>query len=462
MKLFESRHQAQKQLLMRRTFLKAIGLGIAAPLAFKMSKLAIAQSSKRPSRLFIFFLPHGAPNEHYEVMSGGGGMDLGASGVGILSPLEPYKEYLTVLRGLSNTVPGGNHAAITSVLTGRQTENSIDYEIARALGTTAHVLGVQSYRANSAGPDDDCKVVRHGGWVTPIQNPYDALEDLFGGLGSGPPAAGGEEPLNEAEFRAEALDLNISEIQAMQQSLKGLTTEQNKLQIHLESLLGLKEAAKGGDVISCEARPSLPTAESMKGQDPFAAQNFGKALDGHLEAAAAALTCGSSRIITLQIMHANAQLPMDFPGGPGYTKNHHDPLSHSWDQAGREEFAKVQKWFYARLADKFLAALDQPDPADPEHTVLDNTTILTCSEIADGANHHSDHKEDFWLDGKPRPSYLPWVILGKGAGLFKGNQLAHVENVDHRNILAACAESMGVSIPTIAGESVKTPEEVKA
>ncbi len=396
------------------------------------------------------FLPHGVPNEHYEV---GESMDLAMSGEGILSPLEPYRNYLQVLRGLSNHV-ATNHEAITSVLTGREGDNSIDFQIANALGTTAHVLGAHPYRANSSGPGHDARLAYHGGWVTPVTNPADALDDLFAGLESS--GDNSEEVVDEAEFRKEAIMLSESELETMQQELSGLTTEVNKLQVHLESLQALRAAQDGGGgigVVSCDTRPTLSSAEAMVGQDPFDMQNFGTVLDGHLEAAAHAFLCGTARVVTLQCMHANAQLNMDFPGGPGISKNHHDPLSHSWGADGRAEFAQVQKWFYSRLAEKFLSTLDQPDPADPEHTVLDNMTILTCTEIADGANHNSAAKE-VWIDGQGEPSYLPWVLIGGGGGSLSGGRSVLVQDEDHRNVLAAVAASMGVTVESIGGSNV--------
>lgn len=464
MKLFHSRHLAQKATLQRRTFLKALALGISAPLAMKMSKLAVAQTAGKPTRLFILFLPHGAPIEHYEVLEAGGVMDLGASGEGILSPLDPYKEWLTVLRGVGNKV-STNHAAITSVLTGGDGEgnDSIDHIIARELGLTAHVLGVQPHRG--FGLDHDSKVFHHGSWVSPLDSPHDAIEELFAGLSveGGTPPPAGEMPISdEAAFRNEALDLTIGEVEAMKNAVAGLTKEENKLQTHLDSLLALKSGGGGGAIVSCTGRPPL-AADGMAGVNAFDNAQLGNILDAHLEMAAHSLICGSSRIVSLQAMYANAQLMMDFAGGPGISANHHDPLSHSFDSAGRANFARVQKWFYSRLAEKLVKLLaETDDPADPGSKVLDNTTILTCSEIADGANHNSDVGE-IWLDGRAVQSYLPWVLIGKGGGLFAGNRIARFEgSTDHRNILAALAESMGVSLPTIAGQNVATPAEVKA
>lgn len=454
----KSRHEQQRQQLMRRTFLKAVGLGIAAPLAYKMSRLAVAQTDARPTRLFIMYLPHGAPVEHYDP---GDGFNLDASGVGILSPLEPYKQYLNVLRGVEMNDGAENHAAVRAVLTGfnnGKDANSIDFTIAQALGTQAHVLGVQPHRG--WGLDDDSRLVKHGDWVTPIDNPADALEDLFAGLGAG--GSTSQPASDESAFRAAALGLTEREIEALQREVAGLTAEENKLKLHLEAIQSLKAGGGGGiGVVSCDARPSLPTAESMAGKDAFVHEHFGTVLDGHLEAAAHAFVCGTAQVITLQVMYANAQILMNFPGGPGFASNHHDPLSHSADTAGRTDFAEVQKWFYSRLAEKFLAVLDQPDPADPEHTVLDNTVVFVCTEIGDGMLHNGKTQE-IWLDGKGRPAYLPFVLIGGGGGFLKmGGQFANTP-VPHTNILATLAAAMGAPISTIRGQNVSVPEVLRA
>lgn len=458
MNLFHSRHARQRLLLKRRTFLAAVGLGVSVPTALRMSEMAIAAPTGRPTRLFIYFVPHGVPIEHYEP---GTGMDLNV-GEAILSPLEPYKQHLTMLRGVSNIVME-NHQAIRSVLTGNDDkDDSIDYLIANQLSTTAHVLGAQSYRANSPGPDDDSKLVRHGAYVTPTLNPYDALDDLFAGLSEN---TGVSTPVvSDADFRQEALDLTISEVEQLQAKVSDITTESNKLQIHLESLRALKEASSGvGATISCDSRPDLPNVTALQGADVFSMSNFGAIVDGHLEAVANAFICGSARVATLQNMYANAQIDMSFTGGPGIAGNHHDPLSHSTDATGRTNFAVCQRWFYQKLVDKFISIIDVPDPQDPAHTVLENTTILTCTEICDG-NSHASAAGDQWslVEGAMRYMYLPWNIIGGGGGTFAGGRVVNLEGIDHRQILAAVARSMGVELSAVAGETINLPAELFA
>ncbi len=449
------------QLLSRRTFFAALGLGFSVPMASKMARLAVAQESARPTRLFLYYLPHGMPIEHWLVDES---MNLAASGAGILSPLESVKEYVTVLRGVGiNT--STNHAAIRSTFTGAESSNSIDYEVAIALGSTAHVLGAH---ANPQGAGADGQLIKHGGWVDPIANPADALSDLFSGLapGTAPPPESSQDLA--FEFRREGLVLTEGELEAMQVKLKGLTGEENKLSIHLESLRAYRSAAESGGglgTVSCESRPLLSSAEGMSGKDPYDVSNLGEVIDGHLEASAQAMLCGTARIITLQNLHANGQVMMNFPGGPGFAANHHDPLSHSGKDAtqGRLDFAEVQKWYMRKLTEKFLNVLKAEDPADPGRTVLDNTTVLVLSEVVDGANHTSGYTKETWdVPGGPRETFLPAILIGKGGGAFKGGQSVYVPGADHRDLLATVAHGMGVSLTSFAGKSVSPLSEVLA
>jgi hypothetical protein len=154
---------------------------------------------------------------------------------------------------------------------------------------------------------------------------------------------------------------------------------------------------------------------------------------------------------------------MGFEGGPGIAKGHHDPISHSWDEAGREEFAVTQRWFYDRLAQKVLAVLDQPDPSDPEgNKVIDNTLVAVFSEVSDGANHNSD-TTSVWLGGSEHPTYLPFTLIGGGSGYLTPGRIVDVEKGrTHVDALCTLADAMGVPIASIGGQAATPIAEVKA
>ena len=431
-----------------------------------MSRLAVAAPAAAPTRLFIYYLPHGMPVEHFDPGAAGADFSLSASGIGVLAPFEPYKKSLNVVRGVSMNNGANNHAAIRATLTGfiEGTANgvpvdSIDNTIAKTLGVTPFVVGARPYTPG-AGFSSDSYLVQHGSWVRPTEDPAVAADAYFKSLA----APVGQ--VDESAFRKEALDLTAKELAGMSSSLSALTGEASKLKLHLDALQALKADASsnGGGAVSCSARPALPAVEAVRGKDPLDAQNFGLVLDAHMEAAAHAFLCGTARVITMQNMHVTSDLNMSFPGGPNFPQGHHDPISHKWDDAGRVTFATCQKWFYQHLADKMLAVLNQPDPLDTSgsmRTVLDNSVVYICSEISDGANHTSD-TTSIWLDDKEHFPYLPTVLLGGGGGYLKtGGQVVDVKRM-HTDVLATIAAAMGTPVSTIGGQAVSAIPELKA
>jgi hypothetical protein len=444
--------------LQRRMFLRALALGVAAPLASKMARLASAAPGDRPKRLFIMYLPHGVPVEHFNPAMADGVLNLSASGLGIMSPLEPFKNQVTVVRGLAMK-DATNHAAIRTMLTGSAeggSGDSVDYAIAQALGVKAHVLGAVPY-TNGAGFTSDSYLVKHSSWVRATEDPVAAADDLLSGLGAPSPGA-----VDESTFRSEALSLTEGELDGLSQSLSGLTSEQNKLQIHLDAIRALKAGGGGPAPIGCDTRPVLPAVEAMRGLDPLEPTNFGKVLDAHLELAAYSFLCGTASVITLQCLHVNSTLNMGFENGPGIAKGHHDPISHSWDAAGRAEFATTQRWFYERLAQKLLTVLDQPDPSDPANKVLDNSLVVVCSEVSDGANHNSD-ASTVWIDGEEKATSLPFVMIGGAGGYLAPGRVVDVETGRyHIDALATLAEAMGAPMATVGGSNATPIAEVKA
>lgn len=455
--LLAAKDERDRRRLGRRVFMSALGLGLSLPVALSSARLAIAQATPRPRRLFLFYLPHGVPVEHFDPSPTG---DLDLLGSGVLGPLAPYQKHVSVLRGVSMN-GATNHAAIRAMLTGNGDgagSDSIDSLIAQKLGTTAYVLGAIPY-AKGSGFTSDSFLVKHGSWVRPEEDPARAADAMFQSLGASSSGA----PNPALEFRTAALALTEKELQRLQTATQGLTDEQTKLSIHLDAIRQLKAGpSTGAMTISCDKRPELPSLALLAGADVLDPTSLGKVLDAHLEVSAQALYCGTASVITLQNMYTNADLNMGFPGGPGVPKGHHEPVSHSWDDAGRTEFAKVQRWFYGRLAEKLLATLDKPDPQDMEHTVLDNSLVAIMSEVSDGANHNSD-ASSVWVGGKEYPTSLPIVLVGGAGGYLKpAGGVAKVSAL-HTDVLATLAEAMGAAVTSLGSvSSMKPLAELKA
>ncbi|WP_437955000.1 DUF1552 domain-containing protein [Sorangium sp. So ce119] len=463
MRYLENKHKKSDLALGRRVFLKALGAGIAAPLAFRMSNLAMAEPSAAPVRLFIYFVPHGMPMEYAEPYGAGADFLKGST---VLSPLAPFGKYVNVCRGLG--INGfSNHEAVSGVLTGVKDgagADSIDHLIAQALGVDAYNLGANPYPRNQDGTgfDKNSYLIRHGGvWVRPTEDPAAAAADMLGAVGGGQQGGGSAPAADETAFRNEALGLTERQLEKMQRALSGLTSEQKKLGVHLESVRSLKAAGDRPVTNGCSSRPALPALDALAGKSVFEHANLRSVVDAHLEVAANAMVCGTARVVTMQNLWVNCDLPMNFAGGPGSAKAYHGATSHSREAPGRTEFASVQSWFFARLAEKLLTLLDQPDPLDPGNTVLHNSLIYVCSEIGDGADHNSNVHDVYLSGNQIVHSYLPAILIGNAGGRIASRGVVDVDT-DHVNMLATLGEAMGVSIQKLGATPAQPIQELKS
>jgi hypothetical protein len=444
-----------RQQLRRRVFLAALAAGASVSLSGKLARLAGAAPTGAPVRLFILFVPHGFPLEHFDAVGPAGELNLSAKGMGGYSPLEPYKQYVNLVRGIGMNDGAMDHVAIRAALTGFKeggSVDSIDYVIAQRLGVQAHALGACQFHANWA-PGPDNYLVRHGGaWLDTIASPVDAADELFAGIGAMPAGP------DESAFEAEALALTTRQVERLSATVSSLSREQDKLAVHLQALKDLKAAGgDGGSPIGCAMRPTMPALDAVRGLDPRDETQLGPILDAHLEVAAHAMSCGTARVITLQCTYAGSDILCNFAGGPNIAQTFHAGLSH----ADRNGHAVVAKWFFERLAAKMLVPLSQPDPLDPGRTVLDNSLIYVTSEIGDGQDHSSGVHP-----GAPLGLYLylPQLLIGGAGGYLKGGgrvvQVA--DNRPHTDVLATVADAMGAPLSDIGGQSVSVVQELKA
>ena len=455
-----------RQGLERRLFLKAIGLGLSAPLAWELCRSATAQAQQaRPKRLMIFFTPHGMPPEHYNPIvnsAAPGDFLLDKTGVGILGPLEPYKNSVNVLQGFE--YPGAStHEGILTVLSNFGTSNdevtprtTFEHVIANGLGAQPLVLGAVAHRV--WGLDKDGKLIWDGQPVVPEKNPMLAFDGIFAKLGNVDPQAAVKAQLREA-----LTSLTERQLSSMSNELSAVTKARSKLAVHLEAVQALRPGSAGAQ--SCSTVPTLPAVESLRtaalGQPEeffLSEDNFPALLAAQLQVAAQAIICNSTPVVTFQAMYTNADINFAFMGSPG---SHHSALSHTGPQAEgsglalgpRTPFANAQRWFYERLVEHVVEPLSRTqDPADPGRMVLDNTIIYCLSEIGEGA-WHTSKSSAIQLGATPNAySYMPIVTIGGGGGALRTGQVLNVnpnaagKDRPAGDIYLALCRAMGVQV----------------
>lgn len=394
--------------------------------------VSAAPSEGRPRRLVIVYTPHGVPPEYFwpALPLGEAVGSPGAPLSPILAPLAPFRDRMVLLRGL-DMYGAGNHEAMASLLTNGG-KLSIDQEIAgRLVGTTpwpSLQLGVI--------PDERRRFTERGQWVfspEPLAHrpdPVAAFDALFGATAH---------PARDRSRRRVAAFVN-ARLEARRAWARGRPDApaiEDGLTAH-EASLARVPGVRGSVAASprCADVPRIASVEALRqgGIDPWDHASFAQLFDAQLDLAVAALRCDATRIITLQSMSIYANVPFSFIG---VARGHHDVTHSDVGTTGRTQHADCQRWYATRLV-RLLEGLSVPDPLDPAHTLLDNTTLLWCSEISDGQEHNCQSN--------------PFVLFGGGAGLLKGGLYLDFGGRSHGALLVTLARLMGVVLPQVGTE----------
>jgi hypothetical protein len=470
-------------------FFKALGLGLSIPFAAKLARLALAAPTPPKKRFFLFYMPHGIAPEHYNPQvsaTDNTNFVLNQTGVSILGPLQPYQPYVNVYQGFK--YPGGaTHTGIVSCLSGIHTvdtttpRTSVETVIAKGLGVQPLILGACSHQPY--GLDSNGMLFWNGTPIDPQKDPGKAADSLFG---TASPTANADVQLRQA-----LLTLTEGEITGLQSTLNGLTTEQTKLQRHLEAMQSIASSGSSSGQSTCSTAPSLPTVDMVRqasagqvidpsgGNDYFYQEaNFRLILQAQLELVAQAMICSAAQVIALMPMYATAEFNFSFSQLPGVAApssgwGHHTGLSHTSPQAAsgaqynsplsvtnynptiREAFAGAQLWFAQQLVTKVISLLaTTDDPTSPGTKVLDNSLVYWMSEIGDG----QDHTTQSTVLYPQVPSFLPLVSIGKCAGAIKSGQVVQFAT-DHPagELYLAFAQAMGVTGATFPDATAPAP-----
>jgi hypothetical protein len=434
----------------RRSLLKGLGAAaLTAPLWSGRSPRAIAASG-RPTRLVVMFTPHGAPAEYFWPTSMTTLTSSKPGDVSILAPLAKYATKLNVLQGL-NYVGSNNHPAMHDALT-NHTANSIDTVIAKAIGVTPLRLGVVPDYAQSFTVDG-ALTYENGSAVQGKPDPAAVFDSLIGGLPamssnpSGPPAP--PPGPAAADLRKRALQVTDDELSDLKSRL-GTSKLADRITQHQTALSGLRQGSGGSagtqvPVAGCTNTLKLPSVEKVRGKNVWAAENFADVMSAHIDIAALALRCNLTRVVTLQAGYANYQIPFTWIG---LSAGHHELSHNSPGAPGRIQHGQCQQWYATQLA-KLMDQLNVTDPLDPAHTILDNTTLLWATEIADGQAHNCES--------------IPLVLAGGGGGYLKTGQFLQYQGRGHASLLTTMAESMGVTGADFGTATTPGPlTEVKA
>ena len=426
-----------KRCISRRTVLRGVGASLALPLLDAMvpALAAVRQTAaKRWPRMGAFYVPNGIIMGSW-TLANVGPLQLPP----ILEALQPFRDRILVLSGLTNQVaygrPGegvGDHArASGTFLTGShikktegadtQAATSVDQLVARQYENENPLASLElsldsKELVGACDPGYSCAYSQTISWRTPTtplpmeNDPRVVFERLFGGSGSTDPAV----RLERIRTERSLLDSVGEEVIRLQRALG--STDQAKVSEYLDAVRDVERRIQlaerqNGDL-------PLPVMEQPAGVP----ESFDEHAKLMFDLAALAFQTDMTRVFTF--MFAREFSSRSYPE-IGVPEGHH-ALSHNIvDPEAVQNQIKINGYhitLFRYFAQK-LASMP-----DGDGSVLDQSVLVYGSGISNGNTHAHDD--------------LPILAVG---GLFKGGRhLRFAKDTPLSNLHATVLDKMNV------------------
>ena len=401
--------------LSRRAVLKGAGVTIALPLLDAMIPAAtvLAQTAAAPApRLGFVYFPHGALQDQWQPTRTGRDFDFPF----ILKPLEPHREYVTVVSGLRNK--GGESSSPHGIIE----ETWLNCVSPRLRNPKTGIgITVDQIAARHLGKDTSLPSLElcgePGGMIsfrTPDQplpmesNPRKAFYTMFG---QGDTRQEREAILGKT---ASLLDYVTDATASLNRRLD--SADRARVADYLDSVREverrvqkLEENAKSLDL------PGAPLGPP---------EDFGELLGIQFEMLALSWQTNRTRVATLKMVEEASM--RTYPNLGVHEAFH--PTSHWGGFPDRVANLRLIQNYHTAVFAKFVKRL--ADMPEGNGNVLDNSIVLFGSNMANSDAHNNDP--------------LPQALIGRGGGI-KGNQHLHYpQDSPHANILVTMLHRAGV------------------
>jgi hypothetical protein len=427
-----------KKHIHRRAILKAAGVTLGLPFLEAMvpAGTALAQTAAMPKlRAGFFYLPHGAimgNTAHGPSMDkwtpSGSGANFKLSP--ILSPLEPYKKYVSSFGGLENAATAGSVHSFTPATwlsatrpdTGKVRAHmaiTLDQVIAKAIGQETPLpsleVAAETTVQSAAGGGGNYSTLSFRDVESPLpmeHNPRKVFLQLFGE---------GDTPQERASIKQQTGSL-LDLIQDGTKSLRGDlgNHDQAVLDEYLESV---REIERRTQQAAAKDLSSLKLPDAPAGELDSFPDQVKLMFDLIVLAYQADLTRVASYIMAAE--------------GTNRTYNHvgvpdsFHPVSHHANDLERiNKLVKIQTWHVEKFAE-FIAKLAATPEGDG--TLLDHSIFLYGSNMSNSDRH----------DNYPEPN----ILVGGGNGKMKlgGQHIVLAERTPIANLHLTILQKVGVT-----------------
>ena len=425
-----------KKSLPRRTFLRGMGVSLALPMLDAMVPALSAASGHKTPRLGFIYVANGVIQNQWTPGSVGTGFELSP----ILKPLEPLRDHVNVLSGLSHLQADtfgdgtGDHPRASAVwLTGVHAYDRTRPGVEVRLATTADQLAANAIGKGTQVPSlelhvdfatqgscdsGDCFYVNTVSWRNPTtpnpaeSHPRIVFERLFGDGGSA------AERSARARRTGSLLDSVTDEVRFLARTLGSGDT--NKLTEYLDSVREIEQRIQ-----NTEAQGELSVELPDRPIDiPDSFEDHTKLM---LDLVALAFRADITRVFT---MIFSRELSTRTFANIGVPEQHHPVSHHRNDPELIAKKARIDT-YHVQLLTYFLTKLQST--RDGDGSLLDASLIMYGGGMGDGNLH--------------RHANLPCLLAGSLGGRFKtGRHLAYPENTPMANLLVTVLDKAGVRI----------------
>jgi hypothetical protein len=412
----------------RRSFLRAMGAGLAALPCSRLLENSVAQAAGEalPLKFITIYHPHGVSAEYW-AMKGADtetAFDIAYPNCS-LQPFDDaatfgksYKDKILVLEGIDLLSNANGHDTAGTILTGSRIEGgqkpqniSLDQylAVAKGLGSGTRVTSLPLGVGNDGTASGLTLSYGEGGVALPkIIDPAKAFDLLFDGVVVGDDPAAKAAAERKRKLSQSVIDYEKWDINRLRDKLAA--AEKQKLDQHLTSLSELEKqlgsgAMGGGAVCMVPPRPDptkFPMLKQYNGGEPY----FDAITDAHIDLLAQAMACDLTRFATLfmnDLSYANNPL--------GLPADNHSSVAHIYNASpignnghpgdGQPDtwlpLAKFNHYVYSKVA-RLMQKLDALG-------ALDSTLIYITSDMGNPALH-STHN-------------VPTVLAGGAGGKFR-------------------------------------------
>ena len=402
--------------LSRRTLLKGVGASLGLPLLDAMipAGTALAQTAAAlPPRLGFVYFPHGALQDEWQPMKIGRDFDFPF----ILKPLEPLREYLTVVSGLRNKGGEGGTPHGYTEETWLSCVLPRNRNVATGRGMTIDQIAAKRLGKNTTLPSVELCGEPGGNisYRTPTQplpmesNPRKLFYTMFG------------QGDNQSE-RTAILKSTDSLLDYVKESTASLNrkldaADRTRVSEYLDSVreIEIRVQKLEASMASLSGLPDAPLG---------APEDFGEHLDIQFEMMALAFQTNRTNVASMRMVK---EASMRVYKNLGISEAFH-PTSHWGGFPERIANLRLIQNYHTAVFAKFVERLR--NMPDGNGSMLDHSIILFGSNMANSDAHNVDP--------------LPQMLVGRGGGVKGGQHVHYPQDTPHANILVTILDRAGI------------------